>query len=100
MPAKPTKEEILQKAQRRVDDKKSFFAHLVVYFIFNAVFVIIWAVTSPGGYVWWIWPLGAWTVAIVLHAMGTFVFRKDSDWEKKSVEREATKIQKLMDDDK
>jgi hypothetical protein len=100
MPTKPTKEEIVQKARRRVDDKKSFYSHLAVYFLFNIVFVVIWAVTSPGGYVWWIWPLSAWTVAIVLHALGVFVFHKDSKWEQQSVEREAEKIKKLMQDEK
>jgi uncharacterized membrane protein len=100
MPTQPTKEEIYQKAQKRVDDKKSFFSHLAVYLIFNIVFVVIWAVTSPGGYAWFIWPLGGWTVAIVLHALGTFVFHKDSKWEQKSVEKEAAKIKKLMEKDK
>jgi phosphate/sulfate permease len=100
MPTQPTKEEIIQKARKRFDDKKSFFSHLAVYLIFNIVFVVIWAVTSPGGYAWFIWPLGAWTVAIVLHALGVFVFHKDSKWEQESVEKEAAKIKKLMERDR
>jgi 2TM domain len=100
MPTQPTKEEIMQKAQKRVDDKKSFYSHLAVYVIFNVVFVAIWAATSPGGYLWFIWPLGAWTVAIALHFLGVFVFHKDSKWEQKSLEKEAAKIKKLMQDDK
>jgi hypothetical protein len=98
MPTKPTEDEIYQKARKRVDDKKSFYSHLAAYLIFNLVFVIIWAATSPGGYIWFIWPLGAWTVAIGLHALGTFVFHKDSSWEQKSVEKEAAKIKKMMQD--
>jgi biopolymer transport protein ExbB/TolQ len=100
MPTQPTKEEISQRAQKRVDDKKAFYSHLAVYFMFNIVFVIIWAVTSLGGYVWWIWPLCAWTIAIGLHALGVFVFYKDSKWEKKSLERETAKIKKLMEKEK
>ncbi|MHB8105604.1 MAG: 2TM domain-containing protein [Dehalococcoidales bacterium] len=100
MKTKPTQEEIYQRAKRRVDDKKSFYAHLAAYLVFNIVFVIIWAVTSPGGYAWFIWPLGGWTVAIVFHALGTFVFHKDSKWEQESVEKEAAKIKKLMEQEK
>ncbi len=100
MPTQPNKDEIIQRAQKRVDDKKAFYSHLAVYLMFNIVFVIIWAVTSPGGYVWFIWPMCGWGVAVGLHALGVFVFYKDSKWEKKSLEREATKIKKLMEKDK
>jgi phosphate/sulfate permease len=96
----PTDDEVYQKARKRVDDKKSFYSHLAVFFVYNIAFVIIWAVTSPGGYVWFIWPLCGWGVAIILHAFGTFVFHKDSKWEKNSVEKEAAKIKKLMQEDK
>ncbi len=96
MPTQPTKEEIHQKAQKRVDDKKSFYSHLAVYLVFNIAFIVIWAVTSPGGYPWFIWPICGWGVALVLHAMFVFIFHKDSDWDKNSVAREVTKIKKLM----
>jgi phosphate/sulfate permease len=96
MPTQPTKEEILLKAQKRVDDKKAFYSHLAVYLLFNIAFIIIWAVTSPGGYIWFIWPICGWGVALALHAMYVFIFQKDSNWEKSSVEREVAKIKKLM----
>jgi hypothetical protein len=97
MPTQLNKEEILQKAQKRFDDKKSFYSHLAVFLVFNIAFIVIWAVTSPGGYPWFIWPLCGWGVALCLHGLGVFVFQKDSDWEKKSLEKEAAKIKKLMD---
>jgi hypothetical protein len=100
MTTQPTEDEIYQQARKRVDDKKSFFSHLAVYLVFNIAFIVIWAVTSPGGYVWWVWPLCAWSVAIILHALGTFVFHKDSRWEKDAIEKEAAKIKKLMQEDK
>ena len=100
MTSKPTKDEIYKKAKKRVDDKKSFYSHLAVYLVFNIAFVIIYVVTSPGGYVWFIWPLCGWGVALALHAFGTFVFHKDSKWEQKSVEKEAAKIKKLMEQEK
>jgi hypothetical protein len=99
MTTKLTKDEIYQRAKKRVDDKKSFFSHLAVYVVFNLAFIIIWVATSPGGYLWFVWPLAGWGVALALHALGTFVFHKDSKWEQKSVEKEAAKIKKLMEKD-
>jgi hypothetical protein len=96
MPTKPTEEEIRQAAQKRVDDKKAFYSHLAVYLLFNIAFVIIWVVTSLGGYIWFIWPLLGWGVAVALHAMYVFIFHRDSNWEKNSVEREVSKIKKMM----
>jgi hypothetical protein len=96
MPTQLNNEEIRQKAQKRVDDKKAFYSHLAVYLLFNTAFIIIWAVTSPGGYVWFIWPICGWGVAVALHAMFVFIFHRESDWEKASVAREVAKIKKLM----
>jgi hypothetical protein len=99
-PNQQTEEEILQKARKRVDEIKSFYSHLAVYVIFSIAFVVIWAVTSPGGYAWFIWPVGGWGVAVALHAFGTFVFNRDTKWEKRAIEKEADKIKKMMQGDK
>jgi uncharacterized membrane protein len=97
MPTQLNNEEIQKKAQKRVDDLKAFYSHLAVYVLFNIAFIIIWAVTSPGGYIWFIWPVCGWGVAVALHAMFVFWFHKDSDWEKASVDKEVAKIKKLME---
>jgi hypothetical protein len=100
MTTQPTEEEIYQKARKRVDELKSFYSHLAVYVIFNVAFVIIWWATSNGGYPWFVWPACGWGVAVLLHAFGTFVFNRDTRWEKGAVEKEADKIKKALQGDK
>jgi nitrate reductase NapE component len=100
MATQMTEEEIYNKARKRVEEKKSFYSHLAVYLVINIVFVIIWAVTSPGGYGWFIWPLGGWGAAVILHFLSTFVFNIGARWEKHAIEKEAEKLRKNGKSDK
>ncbi len=95
MTTQPTEDEIYQKARKRVDEKKGFYAHLCVYLAFNILIVIIWLVTSLGGYLWFVFPVGGWGVIVALHFLFVFVFNKDASWEKKALEKEAEKIRKM-----
>jgi len=94
MTNQPTEDEIYQKARKRVDEKKGFYAHLCVYLAINLLIVIIWLVTSLGAYPWFIFPVGGWGVVVILHSLFVFVFHKDALWEKTALEREADKIRK------
>ena len=88
-----SEEEIYQKARKRVEEKKSFFSHLAVYIVINAVLILIWAFTSPG-YPWFVWPLGGWGIGLIFHFLSVFVFSKETGWERNEVEKEAEKIRK------
>ncbi len=92
MSTQSNEDEIYQKARKRVEEKKGFYAHLAVYLVINILVVIIWAVTSFGRYAWFIFPVGGWGVIVILHCLFVFVFNKDARWEKKAVEKEAEKI--------
>jgi uncharacterized membrane protein len=94
MSTQPTEDEIYEKAKKRVEEKKGFYAHLCVYLAMNLLIVVIWLVTSLGNYPWFIFPVGGWGVIVILHALFVFVFHKDALWEKTALEREAEKIRK------
>jgi len=100
MSTQPTEDEIYQKARKRVEEKKGFYAHLCVYFVINILIVIIWLVTSLGYFAWFIFPVGGWGVVVILHSLFVFVFNKDARWEKNAVEKEAAKIKKALQGDK
>lgn len=100
MTNQPTEDEIYERAKKRVEEKKGFFAHLCVYLCFNILIIIIWLVTSRGHYPWFVFVLGPWSVFILLHCLFVFVFHKDALWEKTAVEREAEKIRKKRQADK
>lgn len=95
MTTQPTEDEIYQKAKKRVEEIKGFYAHLCVYLVINILIVIIWLVTSLGFFAWFIFPVGGWGVVVILHALFVFVFNKDARWEKNAVEKEADKIRKM-----
>ena len=63
-----------EQVRKRLQDRRDFGSHLVVFVVVNAFLVAAWAITS-GGYFWPAWVLAAWGVGLVLHAWETFVHR-------------------------
>jgi hypothetical protein len=58
----PTDTQLHELARKRVD----FRAHLIVYFVINAVLWTIWFVTSQG-YPWPVWPMAGWGIGVLFH---------------------------------
>ncbi len=59
-------------ALKRLKARREFWQHVGVYVLVNALLVVVWAVTSDGGYFWPMWPLLGWGIGLVLHAWETF----------------------------
>lgn len=67
---RPTDEERLERARKRVAELKSFYGHLFAYVVVMIVLVIIdW---QDWGNWWFYWPVMGWGVAVAFHAVGTF----------------------------
>ena len=93
MPTQMTEEEIYEAAKKRVEEKKSFRTHFIVYLCVNAFLVIIWAVTGRGdGVPWFVFPLGGWGIGILFHFLSVYVFSREADTSE--IEKEAEKIRK------
>jgi hypothetical protein len=58
----PTDAQLHELARKRVD----FRRHLLVFFIINGVFWLIWYVTG-GGYPWPVWPMAGWGIGVIFH---------------------------------
>src|SRR5436190_3490801 len=65
-------------ARKRLQAKRDFASHLVVFVVVNAFFVGIWALTG-GGYFWPAWVIGCWGAGLVLHAWETYFHRPVTD---------------------
>jgi len=88
-----SEEEIYRQARKRVEEKKGFYVHFAVYIIVNIILVIIWAITGAD-YPWFLFPLGGWGIGILFHFLGVFVFSRQTDWERRAVEKEAERLRK------
>ncbi len=65
-------EEQRQWAIRRIEAKRGFWIHLVVYITVNALLVGIWA-TASDDFFWPIWPILGWGIGLVSHAIAVMV---------------------------
>ena len=87
-----TEEQIYEEAKKRVEAKKGFYSHLVVYICVNILLIIIWAFASGGGFPWFVFPLVGWGIGLLFHGLGVFVFDRRSN--KAAIEKEAEKIRR------
>lgn len=65
-------------AIKRVKAKRDFKSHVAVYFIVNAMLVVIWA-ASGAGYFWPIWPIAGWGVGLAFNAWSVYFERPISE---------------------
>jgi hypothetical protein len=91
MPETMSEGEVYKLARKRVQDKKDFLGHMMVYLVVNAMLVAIWAITSRG-YPWFIWPMLGWGVGLVFHGLSVFVFDRTGSWERTEIEKEAARL--------
>jgi TM2 domain-containing membrane protein YozV len=89
-------QELYERARKIVEEKKGFYTHLAVYVLVNTFLIIIWAFPSGGGYPWFLWPLGGWGIGIIFHFLGVFVFPRQTEWERRAIEKEVEHLKKEM----
>jgi hypothetical protein len=68
----PRDTELRERALKRLKKRRDFHGHLLVYTLVNAFLVVIWAVTTPGGFFWPIFPLVGWGIGVVMNAWDVY----------------------------
>ncbi|WP_428228775.1 2TM domain-containing protein [Flavobacterium sp.] len=73
-------------AQKKVEEIKKFYQHLTVYLLCNPIVIVVNIMTSPG-YLWFIWSLMGWGIAIVLHGFKAFEYSPffNKEWEERKI---------------
>lgn len=79
-----------QKAKIKAEAKVGFKIHLAVYLAVNAILIAVNLINSPD-YLWFIWPLMGWGIGLFWHAMGVFVFNKESGITERMIRKEMDK---------
>ena len=60
--------ELRDRAVEQLKKKRAFYGHLLVYTLVNATTVIVWAMTSDGGFFWPIFLMLGWGIGVVMNA--------------------------------
>ena len=60
------------KAVRRLKKQRDFRSHLLVYILFNAFLVVIWALTNPEGFFWPVFPIAGWGIFVIMNAWDVY----------------------------
>jgi len=91
MTDKMSEEQIYEEAKKRVEEKKGFRIHVIVYLCVNTMLALIWWFTGAG-FPWFVFPLGGWGIGLLFHGLGVYVFSRRSD--RRAIEREAEEIRR------
>lgn len=82
--------ELLERAQKRIKQKKRLFSHVVLFLIGSLFLLLANKILKYGeAYDWSIWVIIFWTFLLTLHTFNVFVTHKfmGKDWERQQRER-------------
>ena len=82
--------ELLENAQKRIQQKKRLYTHFVVFLVGSVFLVRINKILKYGQeYNWFIWAITFWAFLFVLHIFNVFITNKfmGKDWERLQRER-------------
>jgi hypothetical protein len=89
--------EIVEKAKKRVKEKKEFNKQLTSFLVWGAALVFInlfWA----RGYMWSFWVILFWGLAVVKKGVDVYGFPfGGKDWEEKEIQKEIERMKRLGD---
>ena len=92
MTNKMSEGQIYEEAKKRVEEKKGFRTHAIIYAVINAFLALIWWLTG-GGFPWFVFPLGGWGIGLLFHGLGVYVLSGRQEG-RQAIEREAEKIRR------
>jgi hypothetical protein len=90
VPVDPRDISLRERALKRLKKRRDFKAHLLVYLLVNAFLVVIWYVTTPGGFFWPVFPLVGWGIGVVMNAWDVYVAQ---DFTEDEIHREMRRLQ-------
>jgi 2TM domain-containing protein len=59
-------------AMQQLKKRRDFRGHVLIYVLFNAFLVAIWALTSDHGFFWPLFVIGAWGIGLVMNAWDVY----------------------------
>ncbi|HEY7007635.1 MAG TPA: 2TM domain-containing protein [Jatrophihabitantaceae bacterium] len=60
--------QLRERAVKQLKKRRDFGTHLLVYVLVNTFIVVIWVITTSGGFFWPIFPMVGWGIGVVMNA--------------------------------
>jgi 2TM domain len=76
-------------ARKRLEERRGFIPHLIVFLVVNAGLIMIWVMNGSDGLFWPAFPIIFWGVGLVLHAWNAFFSRPITE---SDVDREVERL--------
>ena len=61
-----------ERAINQLKKRRDFKGHLLIYFLVNTFLVVIWFVTSGGGFFWPVFIIVGWGIGVVMNAWDVY----------------------------
>jgi 2TM domain-containing protein len=84
-----TSDDVRAVARKRIEERRGFFPHLIMFLVVNAGLVVVWAATGTDHFFWPAFPLLLWGAGLLTHAWNAFLARPITEAE---VDREAGRL--------
>lgn len=74
-----TPKDIREAARKRIEDRRGFVPHLIVYVVFNTGLALLWVSAGGDGFFWPGILLVAWGIGVLMHAWNAFFSKPISE---------------------
>lgn len=82
-------DDLRARALRRLKKKRDLQGHLLVYVLVNASIVVVWAMTSPGGFFWPVFPMAFWGIGVLMNVWDVY---RNEEFDEQQVQEEMRRI--------
>lgn len=83
--------DLRERAIKQLKKRRDFRAHLLVYVLVNGFLVVVWSMTSPGGFFWPIFPIVGWGIGVVMNAWDVYLAE---DFDESAIQREMAHLER------
>lgn len=74
-----TPKEAREAARKRIEERRGFVPHLIIYLVFNTGLVLLWVSSGGHGFFWPGVVLVAWGIGVLMHAWNAFFSKPISE---------------------
>jgi hypothetical protein len=84
-----TERDVREVAAQRLEKRRGFTGHLLVYLLVNSSLVVIWLMTGHAGFFWPVFPMVFWGIGVVMNAWDVFFAHEITD---EDIDREIARM--------